>query len=131
MSYCLDTSVIIDILRGDENLLFRIKPLQNRNNFCITPITLAELYKGAFLAKKQKDAIRLVDEFCDSVELLDFTKEACEIFGRKYLELKKGGKQTQEADLMIASIAIANDLTFITRNSKHFANIRELKFEEW
>jgi predicted nucleic acid-binding protein len=41
------------------------------------------------------------------------------------------GKQTQEFDLMIASIAKENNLIVITRNKKHFEDIPDLKVEEW
>ncbi len=132
MRYCLDTNVIIDILRGDPILLSNLKyHIQKKDEFFITPITLAELYKGAYLAKNQKAAITLVNEFCASVELLDFTKDGCELFGKKYLELKKEGKLTEEVDLMIACIALAHNAVFVTRNTKHFTNITELKLSQW
>jgi len=33
--------------------------------------------------------------------------------------------------MQIASIAIANDLTLVTGNIKHFSKIHELKVEDW
>lgn len=35
------------------------------------------------------------------------------------------------ADLQIASVAIANNLTLITGNTKHFERISELKIDNW
>ena len=37
-----------------------------------------------------------------------------------YRKLKKEGKLLPDADLLQASIAIANDLEFVTKNVKHF-----------
>ena len=34
-------------------------------------------------------------------------------------------------DLIVASIAIANDLTVVTHNTKDFANIPGLRIEDW
>lgn len=126
--HCLDSSVIVDILRGDATLR---EKLQGEETFCITPIVLAELFKGAYLAKRQQDALKLVEDFAHSVELLDFSESACRIFGQKFAELKKLGKNTQEADLMIGCIAAAHGATLVTRNPKHFAGIQGLKIEVW
>lgn len=128
MLYCLDTNVIVDLLHGDRNLKLKIEDIEKNNvNFCITPVTLTELFKGAFAAEKREQAIRLVEDFCQSFGLLDFSKEACKIAGEKYAELKKLGKQTQESDLMIASIALSHGAVLLTRNQKHFSNIQGLK----
>ena len=132
MLYCLDTSIVIDIFYGDRSLLSKLEALKNQNVvFCIASISLAELYKGAYLAQKQKEALKLVEEFSQNIEFLDLTKDACKLFGQKYLELKKQGKQTQEADLMIGCIALANNATFATRNLKDFSNIKGLKVMQW
>ena len=47
------------------------------------------------------------------------------------LEQIKGLKKIGRADLLIASIALANDATLITRNLKHFRQIPNLKLENW
>ncbi len=126
--YCLDSSVVIDILRGDTTLRDK---LQGEETFCITPLVLAELFKGAYLAERQQDALKLVEDFAHSVEIVDFSESACKIFGQKFVELKKLGKNTQEIDLMIGCIAAAHGVMLVTRNPKHFANIRGLKIEVW
>lgn len=132
MLYCLDTSIVIDILRGDKSLLSKIEAFINQHaHFCITPIALAELYKGAYLAEKQKEAIKLVEDFTKSVELLDFTESACKVFGQKYLELKTQGRPTQETDLMIGSITLEHGAILVTRDMKDFANIKGLKIINW
>lgn len=130
MKHCLDTNIIIDILRGDSALRSKIISL-NPEHVCITPIELAELFKGAFLASRQQEVLALVEEFAHNVELIDFSEDACRIFGQRYAELAKQGKQTQERDLMIASIALSHNTALVTRNVKDFANIRGLKIIEW
>lgn len=125
--YCLDTNVIIDLFHGDERIRSKIEELRERYSFSITPIVLSELFKGAFLAKNKKEALKLVEEFAHSVEFLDFNERSCRIFGENYAELKRTGKQTQEADLMIASIAVAHNNILVTRNPKDFINIKSLK----
>ena len=45
--------------------------------------------------------------------------------------LQKIGKTPCENDLMIASIALANNLILITHNIKEFSRIENLKLEDW
>lgn len=130
MRYSLDSSVIIDILRGDRSLAATLdKLLEQDAHFCITPIVLAELFKGAYLAKQQKDALKLVEDFTHSVELLHFTEEAAKEFGKQYAELRKKGQQTQDADLMIGCVSLVHNTILLTRNEKDFANIKGLNIE--
>jgi tRNA(fMet)-specific endonuclease VapC len=130
--YCLDSNIVIAVFRGDSELKDKISKLIGKDvEFCITPITLCELYKGAFLAKSTAEAVALIDRFLKTAKLLDFTEPACLEFGKSYAELKSRGKLTQQADLMIASIVKADDLILITRNKKDFEHIPGLKLEVW
>ena len=97
----------------------------------VTPITLCELFRGAFLSNKIQENLLLVNKLLEKVDLLQFDKYACEIFGKDYGLLKKQGKLTQDNDLMTASLCIADNLVLITKNKKHYENIKGLKFEEW
>jgi len=130
MRYCIDTNIIIDILWGDASLRTKIETLPPEH-VCITPIILAELFKGAHLAKRQQEAIKLVEEFTHSIETLEFSEAACKTFGQRYAELAQQGKLTQEADLMTGCIALTHNATLVTRNVKDFKNIRGLSVVTW
>ena len=131
MIYCIDTNVVVDIFRGDTTLLNKIENItKQKNNFFITILTLAELYKGAYLSARQEKNILLIKEFIKNIEILNFSKEASEIYGKKFSELQNLGKQTEEIDLLIGSIILANDANLITKNKNHFENISGLKITE-
>ena len=56
--YCLDTSIIIDIFHGDTDLVGRLEELKEESfDFYITPMTLCELYKGAYLFFNQEKGV--------------------------------------------------------------------------
>ena len=129
MKYCLDTDIVIDFLRNDEKIVDAINNLENEELY-ITYITLCELYKGVYLSNKQDYELKIIYDFINNIDLIDFNVEACDFFGSEYARLSKEGKMTQESDLMIASIAKVNDMVIITRNKKHFENIRT-KIEIW
>ncbi len=130
MSYCLDTNIVIALLRGDFILKDKFIELSSLGQFYITYITLCELYKGAFLSKLSEKSLQEIDSFLQTTEVLNFDIDACKFFGEEYARLNRMGRQTQESDLMIASIAKAYDLTVVTRNKKDFENIG-VKLEVW
>lgn len=129
MRYCIDTNIIIDYLRGDVTLQKKIA--LEKNNLYITHITLCELYKGAYLDKDPAKVIPFLQRFLQTLRVIDFTEEACILYGRIHAELRKKGKPTPEGDIMIASVALSNDCVMVTRNKKHFASIPELTMETW
>lgn len=132
MIYMLDTNVIIDIIRGSTLLRAKAESLsRDENSFCINPIVLSELFRGAYLSADTKSAITLIEDITHSFELLDYNESSCRIYGERYSELKKQGKPTQEFDLIIGCIAIAYNATLITKNAKDFTNIRGLKVIAW
>src|SRR3989344_4958809 len=100
--YCLDTSVVVDILRGDKALKEKVDKLSKEDvAFVLTPIALCELYKGAYVVFNSPEKIKEIDDFISSFDLLEFSQEACKIYGGVYAQLKDIGMMTQEMDLLI------------------------------
>lgn len=123
--YSLDSNIVIGILRGKKEWSDKIEELSGE--VVLTPVVLCELFKGAHLATKHEEALNTVKEFIDGFEVLDFTQDACDLYGKMYAELKKRGRPTQESDLMIGCISLAHGATLITHNHKDLSNIKGLK----
>ena len=126
--YCLDSSTVIDYMKGNIGIKSR---LDNMCSIHITTITLCELFKGAYLSNDIERNLALINCLFDYFNILELGDNAARIYGEKYSELKKIGKLTQDFDLLIASICIANNKILVTRNKKHFEKIKGLKLEEW
>ena len=47
--YCIDTNIIVNFLRGDKDTIKKFREINNKDIF-ITPLTLCELFRGAFLS---------------------------------------------------------------------------------
>lgn len=128
--YCFDSSTVIDYMKGDVRIkseLDEIGPIP----ICITSITLCELFKGAYLSHDIEKNLSIINNLFDYFDILELDDDAARIYGEKYSELKKIGKLTQDFDLLIASICISHNKVLVTRNKKHFRNIKGLKIEEW
>jgi predicted nucleic acid-binding protein len=128
--YCLDTNIIIAFFRGVKPIIEKIREISATHSLAITTITLCELYKGAYLSERKEKSINEILALLSSVELIEFTEDACHWFGEEYFRLHKEGKVPQEADLMIASIAKAHNATIITREKRAFKHIK-LSIERW
>jgi tRNA(fMet)-specific endonuclease VapC len=49
----------------------------------------------------------------------------------RFDELKKAKINIGTQDLKIAAIALVNDATVLTRNSRHFSKVPDLRIEDW
>ena len=76
----------------------------------------------------------LMDDVHENFKIKHFTEKAAVIQAKIRANLEKLGKPTQKEDSMIASIALANHMVLVTRNTKHFEPIQEvseLQIENW
>jgi tRNA(fMet)-specific endonuclease VapC len=128
--YCLETSVIIAILRGDEEIREKANVLLGEFEVFITTITLCEIYKGIHKSHRKEFQTKIINELLESAEVIGLTKESCEEFGNIYYSLSNDGSIIPEPDMMIASIVKIGDLTLVTRDKKHFRRTG-VKVEEW
>jgi predicted nucleic acid-binding protein len=127
--YCIDTNIFVEFLRGNKEIIKRFNEAYSEDIF-VSPITLCELFQGAYLSSNPESKIKEINDFIGSFDLLSFDKDVCEEFGRQYSELAKSGKMIPEFDLIIGCFAKINNLILITRDKKHFENIG-IKAEVW
>jgi tRNA(fMet)-specific endonuclease VapC len=59
------------------------------------------------------------------------TEGSAKIFAELYSNLRQEGQPLDDIDLLIAGIAIENDMTLVTNNEKHFERIEGLNTENW
>lgn len=127
---CLDTTFIIDLLRGKKEIKLLIQKFNNLNeDLTISPISIKEVIYGVYASNKIEEEKEKIESLLNSFIMLNFDKESAFLAGKIEFELDKTGKMIDTEDIMIASTAIANEETLITRNKKHFERIKELKAE--
>jgi tRNA(fMet)-specific endonuclease VapC len=62
---------------------------------------------------------------------LPFDDEAAIVFGEVRAALANAGTPIGPYDLQIAAIALANDLTLVTHNTREFVRVSGLRLEDW
>lgn len=126
--YCLDTNILIDLVRGDKEIFEKINRLDGI--IFINPITQCELFKGVYLSSKKDEELDVIEELIESFDVLEFSIDICREFGKEYARLSKIGKQIPEFDLIIACFCKVNNLILVTRDKKHFENLG-IRIEVW
>ena len=123
--YLLDTTTIIDHLRGKKQVSFRLEEIGRQGDTAgCCCINIAETYAGMREKEKEK-----TNEFIETLYYFEVSKEIAKLAGelrRKYI---KKGKILATTDVIIAATAIKHRLTLLTKNVKHYP-FPELRMEE-
>ena len=135
----LDTDIVSLYHAGHERVTARIENVDPTEVLGTTVISFAEILRARFeflLKAADGEQLQLAQQRLDgSQALLDDlhiatvdAASAAEFDGlRKQKHLKKIG----HADLLIASIALANHAILVTRNVKHFRQVPGIQLENW
>lgn len=125
-SYLLDTSTIINYLRGVD---LTVKTINNiEGELCSSYICLSELYEGIYRVKEQEKAEKVIKDFFQSLsEIYTIDEKIAKQFGELRAHLKKTGNMLEDMDIFIAATCLVYGLTLITENKKHFSRIKNLE----
>ena len=109
----IDTSVLVD--------LESINPAQLPHEVSVSAITMAELSAGPHAATTMDERARRQDRLQRAeaaFEPLPFDREAARSYGRVYAAVAAAGRKPRgrAVDLLIAAVAVANELPLFTRN---------------
>ncbi|MDP1695503.1 MAG: type II toxin-antitoxin system VapC family toxin [archaeon] len=129
---CLDSSFVIDFLRGKESARVLYKKLISINEVVSIPSpVIMEIISGAHLSRRKAEEIEKINEFLESIITLNFDKTSAILAGEIESNLVKEGNQIENEDIMIGAIALQNNETLVTGNAKHFERIKGLKIESY
>ncbi len=131
--FLFDTDTITNIVkpRPSQNLLAKLANV-SKNQQYVSTITISEIVYGAEKSQRPEYHLNnLQSILLPAVNVVGFDTKAAYVCGRIRAELEKRGTPLDLADLEIASIAIANNLTLITNNVRHFKRVPLLKYENW
>lgn len=92
---------------------------------------VAELLFGALRSREVVKNLSEVRSFVHGFHSLDFDASAAEEYARIRADLETKGTPIGPNDLMIAAIALANQLTLITHNTAEFQRVTGLMLDDW
>ncbi|MFW6101147.1 MAG: type II toxin-antitoxin system VapC family toxin [Bacteroidota bacterium] len=106
------------------------KYLDNFEIIEISIITYYEILSG-LQTKNAFRQLEIFEEFAKDNIVIPLTENSCKISAELYSNLKQKGEIIDDIDLLIAGIAVENEMTIVTNNEKHFQRIPGLKIENW
>ncbi len=136
--YLLDTNIISEPAKPvpDKSVIEKI--MNNIEYSCICSVVWAETLSVIKSLSEGKRKEFLMDYAINQIqkyfEILPFTDFAASIYSDIISRLKPKGILPSKMDLMIASIAISNNLILVTRNTADFNGIMQvssLMIENW
>jgi len=116
-------------MRGKYNLDRQIRNA-GIENCCISEITLLELLYGAECSNEPDKVRRIVEDFCQGIEIIPIGNSLNE-FAKQKAMLRKQGRLIDDFDLLIACCAISNGFILVTDNTKHFDRISAVRLQNW
>lgn len=129
---CLDTDILVSLLRGDAQATAYIRRLESRGETAYTtPVNAHELFLGGWRSERRETNLREIASLLGDLSILDFDLEASFYTGRIASSLLAEGHPIGAEDTLIAGIALRHGQPLATRNTRHYARIHELRIEEW
>ena len=130
MRYVLDSDTVIYILMGNESAISYLLGV-SPNDLATTRVNYAELLFGAYNSQRVEHNLARIKSFLGELLILEFDRQASEIFARQKAHLKKRGLLIPDMDLAIGSICLASEGTLVTNNTQHFTRIHGLRLANW
>jgi tRNA(fMet)-specific endonuclease VapC len=127
----LDTDILSYYFKGDAEVVRMVNEyLSEYEQLNISIITFYEIIAGLKYKRAEKQ-LQEFELFVSNNNILHITEISAKISGNIYANLRQEGITIGTSDILIAGIAIDNDLTLITNNLKHYEPIKRLSIENW
>lgn len=125
----VDTDILSMFFKNNRSVVLHFKEyLKQYDKINLSIITYYEIASGL----KHRDALKQLDfflEFAKNNAILPLTEDAAMISADLYVHLRTTGKPIDDIDILIAGIALSNNLALVTHNKDHFKRIGGL--EDW
>ncbi|MBU1753024.1 type II toxin-antitoxin system VapC family toxin [bacterium] len=127
----IDTDILSLFFRNQHNVVLNFKNyLAQHEKINLSIITCYEILSGL----KHRDALKQLNLFLEFTRhniILPLTEETVIISSDLYAKRRKIGKPIDDIDILIAGVALSNNLVLVTNNEDHFRNIEGLEILNW
>lgn len=119
----IDTDILSFYFKDDSNVIAKFKDyFKEFDQINISIITFYEII-GGLKHKKAEKQIQEFEEFVFNNNIIHISEDSARSSAEIYADLKQRGITIGTSDILIAGIAIENELTLITNNEKHYEPI--------
>jgi tRNA(fMet)-specific endonuclease VapC len=131
MKYLLDTCTVSDFVKGQPNVLTRVKATPP-NLIGVSALTRMEVDYGLALnTERAKKLAPILDAFFSTIVTLPFDEADAQAAAAIRAALKTQGQPIGAYDVLIAGTALARGLVVVTSNAGEFKRVSGLQVEDW
>lgn len=128
--YLLDTNTLIYLFKQQGFIAAHLQQLQ-ASQVALPAVVLFELEYGLLRSTRPEAQKKGMDAAIAAYRVLPLDAKSAKAAARVKYTLEVAGTPIGHGDQLIAGIALANDLTLITRNTREFSRVAELRVENW
>ncbi len=118
----LDTSILIEYFRKKDKAKSQLVGLSKK----ALKLKVSSITKYEILVGSNQNQSKFWEDFFEFTEVLPFDSGSAEIAAQIVKKLKASNKLIDMADILIASVAIRNEVSLATLNKKHIQRIEYL-----
>lgn len=122
----LDTTFLVDVLRGREDVTARVEDLDARGTPSVSSVTVMELWEGIQLSDASDPELAAVESLLTDIDEFPFDRDCAMTAGELNATLLQSGEPVDVTDVMIAATCLVHDRPVVTRNVDHFERISDL-----
>jgi len=131
MRYLIDTNIWIVYLKQASTEVRTRLEQTSASEIAVCSVVWAELLHGARKYENRDVREHKIELTLDPFVCLPFDLPAARHYAIIRDELESAGQPIGGNDLLIAAIALANNLTVVTNNSSEFGRVPGLSIEDW
>lgn len=131
MILSLDTSVLVNLLRGDQGTRARFAAAAAETSMVVSSVAYVELALGALLSGDPGKHLEAMRTLLVNMSICDFSHADASTTASIRAGLQRGGGRIGAYDEMIAGQAVARGWTVATANIKDFGRVPDLHVLDW
>ena len=128
--FLLDSNFCIACLRRKPWALQALASVP-LNSVAISSMTFGELVLGSQLASSPAAELAKTEAFLRPIPALPFGRAEATQWAKIDGALRKQGNRIETEDAIIAATALAQGMTLVSGNTKHFLRVKGLKLVDW
>ncbi|GIV17331.1 MAG: tRNA(fMet)-specific endonuclease VapC [Armatimonadota bacterium] len=129
--YLLDTDMVIQLLRRSPAVWHKLLQAEEKGiPVWLNALSYYETQRGLLVSGATAQAQRF-EQLCRQLGMVQIDLQVLDKAAEIYAQLFRQGTPIEDADILIAAMALVHDLVLVTHNQKHFGRISGIILEDW
>ncbi len=129
--YTLDTNVVAAHIKKNPLVMQRVRDAEASGHpVMLNAVSYYETKRGLLFAGAQTQ-MTAFEQLWRVQGIVMMDQAVLDKAANIYADLRVAGQLIEDADILMAAIALVNDLALVTNNTSHFSRLTDLQIEDW